>query len=103
MVGRVQSWLALRVRGLTLHRGGPGACIARTQISGVEVEEGVQAALELGFDLFARALDQVHGDVLLHGPWPSLSRGVVDFGDLAFGEQPQSLDKSQIGHEPHHN
>src|ERR1039458_9668267 len=31
----------------------------------VEVEEGVERALELRFDLFARALDEVHGDVSL--------------------------------------
>ena len=64
---------------------------------GVEVEEGVEAALELGFDLFARAIDNVHGDVgfMAVGQFEGC---VVDLGDLAFGEEPETVDKSQIGH-----
>jgi hypothetical protein len=27
--------------------------------------------------------------------------GVADFGDFAFRQEPQSIDKSQIGHEDH--
>ena len=30
-----------------------------------------------------------------------LKGGVVNFGDFAFGQKPQSIDKSQIGHEDH--
>ena len=64
---------------------------------GIEVEEGVEAALELGLDLLARALDGVHGDVGLVAVG-QLEGRVLDFGDLALGEQPHSVDKSQIRH-----
>ena len=64
---------------------------------GIEVEEGVEAALELVFDLLAGALDGVHGDVGLVAVG-QLEGGVGDFGDFALGEQPHSVDKSQIRH-----
>jgi hypothetical protein len=57
----------------------------------IEVEERVEAALELGLDLFAGAFDHVHGDVgFVAGG--QLERGVVDFSDLAFGEEPETVD-----------
>jgi hypothetical protein len=50
----------------------------------IEVEEGVEASLELFLDLFAGAFDHVHGDVgLVTGG--QLERGVVDFSDFPFG------------------
>ena len=39
----------------------------------------------------------VHGDVGLVAVG-QLEGRVLDFGDLAFGEQPESVDKSQIRH-----
>ena len=67
---------------------------------GVEVEEGVERALELCFDLLARTLDDVHGDVGLMASG-QLEGGVADFCNFAFGQEPQSIDKSQISHEDH--
>src|SRR3569833_3082804 len=66
----------------------------------VEIEEGVQALLKLGLDLFARALKDVHGDVRLVAVG-ELEGCVVDFLYLAFGEEAHSVDKSQICHEEH--
>lgn len=63
----------------------------------IKVEEGIQAALELSFNLLARTLDKVHGDVSLVAVG-QLEGRILDLHDLAFGEQPQSVDKSQIGH-----
>jgi len=64
---------------------------------GVEVEEGVEAALELGFDLLTRTLDGVHGDMGLVAVG-QLEGRVLDFGDLAGGEEAQAVNKSQIRH-----
>src|SRR6266702_3334961 len=58
---------------------------------GVEVEEGVEAHFELGFDLLAASLEDVHGDVglmaVLERDW--------SFAHLCYlvgGEQPHSID-----------
>ena len=59
---------------------------------GIEVEEGVEAALELVFDLLAGALDGVHGNVRLVSIG-QLEGCVVDFCDLALGEQTHSVDQ----------
>ena len=59
---------------------------------GIEVEEGVETSLELVFDLLAGALDGVHGDVRLVSIG-QLEGCVVDFCDLALGEQPHSVDQ----------
>jgi len=56
--------------------------------------------LELSFDLFARALKHVHGDVCLIAIG-ELEGGVVDLDDFALGEEAHSVDKSQICHEEH--
>lgn len=64
---------------------------------GVEVEEGVEASFELGFDLLARALDGVHGDVGLMAVG-ELEGRVLNFSDLALGEQTESVDESEIRH-----
>ena len=66
----------------------------------IEIEKGIEALLELGFDLFARALEHVHGDVCLVSIG-ELEGGVVDFDDFAFGEEAHSIDKSQICHVEH--
>ena len=44
----------------------------------IEIEEGIEALFELGLDLFARALEHVHGDVRLVAVG-ELEGGVVDF------------------------
>jgi len=64
---------------------------------GVEVEECVEAALELSFNLLTGTLDHVHGDVgfMTIG---QLESCIVDFSDLAFGQKPQTVDQSQIRH-----
>ena len=51
-------------------------------------------------DLLARAFDEVHGDVGLVAVG-QLEGRVLDFGHFALGEEPQSVDQSQIRHEPH--
>ena len=66
----------------------------------VEVEERVEALLELLLDLLARALQHVHGDVGLV-PVGQLERRVLNLSDFALGEQPHSVDKSQIRHVHH--
>ena len=58
---------------------------------GIEAEKGVEAALELGFNLLARALDQMHGDMGLMAVG-QLERRVLDFGNLALGQEAQSVD-----------
>jgi hypothetical protein len=60
---------------------------------GVEIEECVEAAFELCFDLFPRPLDHVHGDVspVAVGQFEGC---ILDFCDLAFGQKPESVDKS---------
>jgi hypothetical protein len=66
----------------------------------IDIEESVEALLELGFDLFARALKHVHGDVGLVAIG-ELEGSVVDLDDFALGEEAHSVDKSQICHEEH--
>ena len=78
----------------------PDAVSARPSDLRVKVEEGIQTLLELRLDLLARALQNVHGHVRLVAVG-ELEGRVVDLGDLALGEQPQSVDKSQIRHENH--
>jgi len=57
----------------------------------IEAEKRVQAALQLGLDLLARALDQVHGHVgLVAGR--QLEGGILDFRYLAFGKQSKAVD-----------
>ena len=73
----------LRQRNGAFRRSEPGSWLN----FGVEVEEGVQAALELGFDLLACAFKDVHGDVGLVAVG-ELEGGIVDFGEFAGGEQP---------------
>jgi hypothetical protein len=66
----------------------------------VEVEECIEAALELGFDLRAGALDHVHGHMSLVAVG-QLQRCVFNPGDFALGKESQTVDQSQIRHEPH--
>ena len=67
---------------------------------GVEVEEGVEAAFELGFDLFAGAFDGVHGDVgqVAVGEFEGC---VLNFSDFTLGQEPESVDECEVGHECH--
>ena len=64
---------------------------------GVEVEEGVDAEAELGLDLFAAALEHVHGDVSLVAVLEGDGR-VADCRDFIGGQQPHSVDKREICH-----
>jgi len=57
----------------------------------VEAEKGVEAALQLGLDLLAGALDGVHGHVGLV-PVRQFEGCVLNLGDLAFGEEPEAVD-----------
>jgi hypothetical protein len=66
----------------------------------IEIEEGIEALLELSFDLFARALEHVHGDVCLVSVG-ELEGSVIDLDDFALGEEAHSVDKSQICHVEH--
>lgn len=66
----------------------------------IDIEEGIEALLELGFNLFTRALKHVHGDVCLIAI-SKLKGSVVDLDDFALGEEAHSVDKSQICHEEH--
>ena len=56
----------------------------------IEVEERIQAALELRLNLLARALNGVHGHVRLMAVGQFQGR-ILDFGNLALGQQPQSV------------
>lgn len=51
---------------------------------GVEVEEGVKAHAELGLDLLAGALEDVHGDLSLIAVF-ELDRSVANLGGLVGG------------------
>ena len=66
----------------------------------IKIEESIEALLKLGLDLFARALDQVHGDVCLVAV-DQLQRSIVNLFHFALGQQPHSVDKSQICHGYH--
>jgi hypothetical protein len=66
----------------------------------VKIEECIEALFELSFDLFARALKHVHGDVCLVAIG-ELQGGIVDLDDFTLGEEAHSVDKSQICHEEH--
>ena len=97
LIGSSAGWeaFALIVRRLdarlSLSRGRAEQLGGRESDIGVEVEEGVEAALELGFDFFAGSVDDVHGDVgFVAGG--QLEGGVLDFGDLAFREEPETVD-----------
>lgn len=69
----------------------PGQAKLRGSDFRVEVEECVERPLELRFNFFAGAFDEVHRDVgLVAGG--QFEGGVVNFGDFAFGEEPQSVD-----------
>ena len=58
---------------------------------GVEIEESVEAALELRFYFCPRALDRVHGHVGLVAV-RQFQRRILDFSNFALGQEPQSVD-----------
>jgi hypothetical protein len=59
---------------------------------GVEVEEGVQAHFELGFDLLAASLEDVHGDVGLIAVF-ECDWSIAHLCYLIGGQQPHSIDQ----------
>ena len=54
---------------------------------GIEIEESVQALLQLALDGLARTLQHMHCHVRLMAV-EQLQRGIVNLCDLAFGQQP---------------
>lgn len=62
-----------------------------------EVEEGVDALAELGFDLFAGAFEQVHGDAGGVSVF-EFDGGFADCGDFVGGEKAHSVDKCEVCH-----
>lgn len=68
----------------------------------IEVKEGIQAVPELLLNLLARAFQDVHGDVCLVTIC-QLERCIMDLRNLALGQEPHSVNQSQIGHVLHHN
>src|ERR1022692_2540189 len=97
----LRKWMTCTPRG-----GHSAVCAARRLVKEgasnlrVKLEKRVQAALELRLDILPRAFYHVHGYVSLVAIGQFQCR-VLDLRDLAFREQPQSVDKSQIRHEPH--
>ncbi len=63
----------------------------------VEIEKGVEAHLELLFDLFAAALKNVHGDVGFVAVFQRDGR-VTDLRDFVFGKKSHSIDQCQVCH-----
>jgi hypothetical protein len=64
---------------------------------GVKVEEGVEALLELGFDLLAGAFEDVHGYVGFIAVG-QLEGCVLNLLHFALWEEAHSVHKSQICH-----
>ena len=86
------------MRQVTQSVPGPKAPLSNLRI---EIEKGVQAAFELGLDLFARPLDHVHGDMRFVAVG-QLKGCVLDFSNFAFRKEPESVNKGQVGHNRHH-
>ena len=57
----------------------------------IEIEERVQASLQLGFNLFPRPLNHVHGHMCLV-PVCQLEGCILDFSHFAFRQEPESVD-----------
>jgi hypothetical protein len=63
----------------------------------IEIEESFQAGLQLPFDIFFAAFENVHGNPRL-APILQLQRRVFDFGHFLRGQQPQPINQGQICH-----
>src|SRR5579859_4502956 len=66
----------------------------------VEIEERVNAHAQLPFDLFARAFEDVHGDVRFMSVG-EFEGCILHLGDFTLGQEAQTVDQSQISHEHH--
>src|ERR1700731_4987365 len=67
---------------------------------GIEIEERVNAHAQLPFDLFARAFQNVHRHVGLVSVG-EFEGCILHLGDFTLRQEAQTVDQSQISHEPH--
>ena len=66
----------------------------------IEVKEGIDAAAQLGLDLFPRAFENVHRHTRLV-PVLQLYRCITHLGDLLRGKEAQTIDQCKIRHAAH--
>ncbi len=86
--------------GVPEERGGSAWVRVGALDLGVEIEEGVEAQLQLVFDGFAASFEDVHGYVSFVAVF-ELDGSIADLGDLIGGQQTHAIDQCEICHSPH--